>query len=81
VALAKRGDRVVLLGRRLETLEARVDSIRVALAEAQTEDQDTDIAKLVVDFSDIELGLATLQSVFANYSKWPTETPKGTSPT
>ena len=54
VALAKRGARVVLLGRRLETLEARADSIRVALSEARIECQDTDIATLVVDFSDME---------------------------
>ena len=54
VALAKRGARVVLLGRRLETLEARADSIRVALSEARIEYQDTDIATLVVDFSDME---------------------------
>ena len=54
VALAKRGARVVLLGRRLETLEARADSIRVALSEAQINHQDTDIATLVVDFSDME---------------------------
>ena len=43
-ALAKRGARVVLLGRRLETVEARADSIRVALSEAQIDYQDTDIA-------------------------------------
>jgi NAD(P)-dependent dehydrogenase (short-subunit alcohol dehydrogenase family) len=54
VALAKRGARVVLLGRRLETLEAKADSIRVALSEARIECQDTDIATLVVDFSDME---------------------------
>jgi len=54
VALAKRGARVVLLGRRLETLEAETDSIRVALSEARIENQDTDIATLVVDFSDME---------------------------
>ena len=54
VALAKRGTRVVLLGRRLETLEAKADSIRVALSEARIECQDTDIATLVVDFSDME---------------------------
>ncbi len=53
VALAKRGARVVLLGRRLETLEARADSIRIALSEAQTDYQDTDVATLVVDFSDM----------------------------
>ena len=54
VALAKRGARVVLLGRRLETLEARANSIRVALSETQIEYQDTDIATLVVDFSNME---------------------------
>ena len=54
VALAKRGPRVVLLGRRLETLEARADSIRVTLSEEGIECQDTDIATLVVDFSDME---------------------------
>ena len=35
VALAKRGARVVLLGRKLETLAARADSIRAVLSEAQ----------------------------------------------
>ena len=54
VALAKRGTRVVLLGRRLETLEARADSIRKALSETLIDCQDTDIATLVVDFSDME---------------------------
>ena len=54
VALAKRGARVVLLGRKLERLEARADSIRVALSEAQIDYQDTDIATLVIDFSDME---------------------------
>jgi NAD(P)-dependent dehydrogenase (short-subunit alcohol dehydrogenase family) len=54
VALAKRGARVVLLGRRLETLEARADLIRVTLAEAGIECQNTDIATLVIDFSDME---------------------------
>jgi NAD(P)-dependent dehydrogenase (short-subunit alcohol dehydrogenase family) len=54
VALAKRGARVVLLGRKLETLEAEVDSIRVALSEAQIDYQDMDFDMLVVDFSDME---------------------------
>ena len=54
VALAKRGARVVLLGRRSETLEARADFIRVALSEAQIDCPETDIATLVVDFSDME---------------------------
>ena len=54
VALAKRGARVVLLGRKLERLEARADSIRVALSEAQIDYHDTDIASLAIDFSDLE---------------------------
>jgi len=54
VALAKRGARVVLLGRRLERLEAKADSIHVALSEARIECQDTDIATLVIEFSDME---------------------------
>ncbi len=54
VALAKRGARVVLLGRKLERLKARADSIRVALSEEGIEFQDTDIAMLVVDFSEME---------------------------
>jgi NAD(P)-dependent dehydrogenase (short-subunit alcohol dehydrogenase family) len=54
VALAKRGARVVLLGRKHKTLEARANSIRVALSEDLIEYQDTDIATLVVDFSDME---------------------------
>jgi retinol dehydrogenase-12 len=53
-ALAKRGAKVVLLGRKPETLEARANSIRVTLSEARIEHQDTDIATLVVDFSDME---------------------------
>jgi NAD(P)-dependent dehydrogenase (short-subunit alcohol dehydrogenase family) len=54
VALAKRGARVVLLGRKLERLEAKANSIRQALSEAQIDYQDTDIATLVIDFSDME---------------------------
>jgi len=45
---------VVLLGRRLETLETRADSIRVTLSKAQIDYHDTDIATLVIDFSDME---------------------------
>ena len=54
VALAKRGANIVLLGRRLETLDTRADSIRAALSEARIEYQDADIETLVVDFSDME---------------------------
>ena len=54
LALAKRGARVVLLGRKLETLQARADSIRAALSGARSEGQDRDIATLVVDLSDME---------------------------
>ena len=54
VALAKRGARVVLLGRYLEKLKARTNLVRIALSEAQIDYQDTDIAMLVIDFSDME---------------------------
>ena len=54
VALAKRGARVVLLGHSADKLEAKADLIRVALSEEGIECQDTDIATLVVDFSDME---------------------------
>ncbi len=54
LALAKRGANVVLLGRKLETLEARADSIRLTLSEEGIEFQDTDISTLVIDFSDME---------------------------
>ena len=54
IALAKRGTRVVLLGRRLKTLEAKADSLRVTLSEEGIEFQDGDITTLVVDFSDMK---------------------------
>jgi NAD(P)-dependent dehydrogenase (short-subunit alcohol dehydrogenase family) len=54
LALAKRGARVVLLGRKRERLEARADSLRMALTEARIDYQDTDIDTLVIDFSDME---------------------------
>ena len=54
IALAKRGAGVVLLGRKLERLETRADSIRAVLAEEGIDFQDTDIATLAVDFSDME---------------------------
>ena len=54
VALAKRGAKVVLLGRYYEKLKARVNLVQTALSEAQIDYQDTDIAMLVIDFSDME---------------------------
>jgi NAD(P)-dependent dehydrogenase (short-subunit alcohol dehydrogenase family) len=54
LALARRGARVVLLGRKLETLEARADSIRAATSEDRIEDRDKDIATLVINLSDME---------------------------
>jgi NAD(P)-dependent dehydrogenase (short-subunit alcohol dehydrogenase family) len=54
VALAKRGARVVLLGRKLERLDTRADAIRATISKAQIDYKDTDIATLVVDFSDME---------------------------
>jgi NAD(P)-dependent dehydrogenase (short-subunit alcohol dehydrogenase family) len=54
VALAKRGAKVVLLGRYHEKLKARVSLVQTALSAAQIDYQDTDIAMLVIDFSDME---------------------------
>ena len=54
LALAKRGVRVVLLGRSAEKSKAKVNLIRVALDEAQIDFQDDDIDMLVIDFSDME---------------------------
>jgi NAD(P)-dependent dehydrogenase (short-subunit alcohol dehydrogenase family) len=53
-ALAKRGAKVVLLGRKSNTLASREESIRATLLEEGIEHQDSDIDKLVVDFSDME---------------------------
>jgi len=54
VALAKRGAKIVLLGRKLKTLEDRAASIRATLTENRIDFKDTDIATLVVDFTDME---------------------------
>ena len=54
VALANRGARVVLLGRRAEKLNSRAGSIRDALTQAGTDHQATDVATLVIDFSDMD---------------------------
>ena len=54
VALAKRGARIVLLGRSLDKLNARADLIRAALSETQVENQETNIEVLPVDLSDME---------------------------
>ena len=53
VALAKRGAKIVLLGRKLKTLEDRAASIRATLTENKIDFKDTDIATLVVDFNDM----------------------------
>jgi NAD(P)-dependent dehydrogenase (short-subunit alcohol dehydrogenase family) len=54
LALAKRGARVVLLGRTREKLEAKADTIRAALPTSRIERHDADIATLVIDFADME---------------------------
>jgi len=54
LSLAKRGARVVLLGRKLEKLESRADSIRAALNEARIDHEEMDVDTLVIDFSDME---------------------------
>lgn len=54
IELAKRGARVVMLGRRPDKLKTKVDLIRVALSEARIAYQDIDIDILAIDFSDME---------------------------
>lgn len=54
LALAKRGARIVLLGRSLARLEAEADSIHKALSEDGIKYQDEDIVTLVVDFTDMQ---------------------------
>lgn len=54
-ALAKRGARVVLLGRTRERLESRANSIRETLSEAGIEHQEENIESLVIDFSDMQV--------------------------
>jgi len=54
LALAKRGARVVLLGRRAEKLRSRADSIREVLTDVGVEHEVADIATLVIDFSDMD---------------------------
>lgn len=53
LALAKRGARIILLGRKLNRLEAKANSIRVVLSEAGIRVHPDDIATLVVDFTDM----------------------------
>jgi len=53
-ALAKRGARIILLGRKLERLEARADAIQKELSGAGIRYQAEDIATLDVDFTDME---------------------------
>ncbi len=54
VALAKRGARVVMLGRSADKLKAKADQVRTELSEAQTQTQDNDIDILVIDFSNMK---------------------------
>ncbi len=54
LVLAKRGARVALLGRKAEKLRSRADSIRDALTAAGVEHEVTDVATLVIDFSDMD---------------------------
>jgi len=53
IALAKRGARIILLGRSSDKLKTRVVFVRIALSEARIDYQESDIDMLVVDFSDM----------------------------
>jgi len=64
VALAKRGARVILLGRRPDKLEAKMEGIRAELLEARIDFQETDIDMLAIDFSDMEsVRLAAMEAM------------------
>jgi NAD(P)-dependent dehydrogenase (short-subunit alcohol dehydrogenase family) len=64
IALARRGARVVLLGRSLHKLEARADLLRDASSDARINRQDMEIDILAVDFSDMEsVRLAAAEAV------------------
>lgn len=54
VALARRGVRVVLLGRNQDRLEARAKSFRAALSSASNSSRAGDIATLAIDLSDMD---------------------------
>ena len=67
VALAKRGARVVLLGRSAETLSSRADSIRDTLADAGVDDEVVDIATLVIDFADMDSVKAAAEEALSRF--------------
>jgi len=69
VALARRGAKVVLLGRSLESLESKANSFRVALAKERRDQQDTDIDVLAVDFSDMNAVRHGAAEAMNRYSK------------
>lgn len=66
-ALAKRGARVVLLGRSARKLNAKADSVRQALSDVGIDNQDRDIATLVVDFSDMESVRAAAEEALSRF--------------
>jgi NAD(P)-dependent dehydrogenase (short-subunit alcohol dehydrogenase family) len=53
-ALARRGARVVLLGRKAEKLRVKADAIRDGLDDAGIDHEPDDVATLVIDFSDMD---------------------------
>jgi len=69
VSLAKRGARVVMLGRNAEKLKAKVDQVRAELSEAQIEVQDTDIDILVIDFSDMKSVRLAVEEAMKRFTK------------
>ena len=54
LSLAKRGIRVILLGRKQQTLESRATSIRNELTKLGQDHRDGDVDTLMIDFSDME---------------------------
>jgi NAD(P)-dependent dehydrogenase (short-subunit alcohol dehydrogenase family) len=69
VALAKRGARVVLLGRNADKLKDKVDQIRAELSEAQVQVQDNDIDMLVIDFSNMNSVRLAAEEAMKRFTK------------
>lgn len=67
VALARRGAKVVLLGRSAERLCSKADSIRDSLIEAGVAHEAGDVATLVVDFADMDSVRAAAEEALSRF--------------
>jgi len=69
VALAKRGARVVMLGRSADKLKAKADQVRAELSKAQIQTQDNDIDILVIDFSNMKSVRLAAEEAMKRFTK------------